>query len=201
MYSLETLFKAIDNSNIEKVKQVIKETPTLVSSVAKEPKELKGESPLQHAIKTSETEIANFLIDEGADVNYIGTGSIDNWELPVLHVAIKTAIQNSRFPRREADGPKNDGVLFQQHFDLLERILDEGADVHKVDSYGNLAIMRAVLDALNLDLSITDDELDEDLRLMFKLLVDHGCDIQERTETRKSVEEMFRNNVVMDYFE
>ena len=201
MNSLETLFKAIDNSNIEKVKQVIKETPALVASVAKSPKELEGESPLQHAIKSSEIEISNFLIDADADVNYIGTGTIDKWELPILHIAIKAAIQNSRFPRREADGPKNDGVLFQQHYDLLKRILEEGADVHKVDSYGNLPIMRAVLDALNLDLSITDDELDEDLRLIFKLLVDYGCDIQERTETRKSVEEMFRNNVVMDYFE
>lgn len=198
---METLFKAIDNSNIEKVKKDITDNPTLISSVAKEPKELEGESLLQHAIKSSEFDIANFLIDNGADVNYIGTGSLDKWELPILHVAIKTAIQNSRFPRREADGPKNDGVLFRNHFDLLKRILEEGADVHQVDSYGNLPIMRAVLDALNLDLSITDDELDEDIAEVFKLLVDHGCDVQERTESRKSVEEMFRNNVVMDYFE
>ena len=198
---METLFKAIDNSNVEKVKKDITDNPTLISSVANEPKELEGESLLQHAIKSSEFDIANFLIDQGADVNYIGTGSLDKWELPILHVAIKTAIQHSRFPRREADGPKNDGVLFQNHFDLLKRILEEGADVHQVDSYGNLPIMRAVLDALNLDLSITDDELDEDIAEVFKLLVDHGCDIQERTESRKSVEEMFRNNVVMDYFE
>ena len=198
---METLFKAIDNSNIEKVKQVITETPTLISTIATEPAELEGESLLQHAIKSSEIEIANFLIGQGADVNHIGTGSLDKWELPVLHVAISATIQHTRFPRREADGPKNDGVLFQQHFDILKRIIEEGADVHKVDSYGNLPIMRAVLDALNLDLSITDDELDEDLTEVFKYLVDHGCDVQERTETRKSVEEMFRNNVVMDYFE
>ena len=198
---METLFKAIDDSNIEKVKQVITETPTLISTVATEPEELEGESLLQHAIKSSEIDIANFLIDQGADVNYFGTGTLDKWELPILHVAISGAIQNTRFPRREADGPKNDGVLYQQHFDLLKRILEEGADVHKVDTYGNLPIMRAVLDALNLDLSITDDQLDEDLAEIFKLLVDHGCDVQERTDTRKSVEEMFRNNVVMDYFE
>lgn len=198
---METLFKAIENSDIDKVKELITETPSLISSVAQNPAELKGESPLQHAIKSSEFDIAHYLIDQGADVNYIGTGTLDNWEIPILHVAIKSAIQDTRFPRREADGPKNDGALFRKHFDLLKRILEEGADVHQVDSYGNLPIMRAVLDALNLDLSITDDELDEDLTEVFKLLIDHGCDLQEKTDTRRSVEEMFRNNVVMNYFE
>ena len=197
---LKLLFKAIDNSDIEKVKQIISEDPTLVSCVADMPQEIEGQSPLQVSIIKSECEIANYLIDQGADVNFIGAGALDEWKIPVLHVAIKAAIKNSRFPRRAADGPKNDGTLFNKHLDILKRLLDKGADINQVDSYGNLPIMRAVLDALNLDLSITDDELDEDIRSVFHLLQDYGADIQERTDNRKSVEEMFRNNVVIDYF-
>lgn len=187
-------------SDFESVKNSIKENPELVNQTATGTYDIEGKSPLQFAITRSEIEIAKFLLDHGADVNFVGSGSIDNWEIPILHVAIKKAIQNSRFPRREADGPKNDGVLFEQHMDLLKSILEKGANIKQLDSYGNLPIMRAVLDALNLDLSITDDELDEDIESIFALLTEYGADINERTETRKSVEEMFRNNEVLEYF-
>lgn len=197
---MKALFDAIKESDIEVVKNRIEEDSSLVNKVATEPEEVQGESPLQFAIRNDEIDIANYLIDQGADINFVGSGTIDEWRLPILHVSIKSTIKNSRFPRREADGPKNDGELFNKHYDLLKRILEEGANTSQVDSYGNLPIMRAVLDALNLDLSITDNELDEDLSQVFQLLTSHGCDLQERTDTRKSVKEMFRNNAVMDYF-
>ena len=197
---MQELFKAIRMSDLEIVKERIEKNPDLVNEVATGTFDIEGKSPLQFAITRSEIEIARYLLEKGADVNFVGSGSIDNWKIPILHVAINKTIQNSRFPRREADGPKNDGTLFNEHLKLLKLILDKGANINQLDSYGNLPIMRAVLDALNLDLSITDDELDEDIEEVFGLLVDYGADITQRTETRKSVEEMFRNNEVLDYF-
>ncbi len=197
---MQAIFKAIEDSDLSQVKAIIEDNPELVNVIASGNKKIEGKSPLQYAIDTDNCEIAHHLLDQGADIHFVGAASLDGWEMPILHVSIKATIRNSRFPRREVDGPKNDGVLFNEHLKLLERILKEGADVHQQDSYGNLPVMRAVLDALNLDLSITDDELDEDLETIFKLLLDYGCDLKERTETRKSVEEMFRNNVVLDYF-
>ena len=197
---MQELFKAIRMSDFDVVKESIENNPNLVNEVATGAFDIEGKSPLQFAITRSEIEIARYLIEKGADVNFVGLGSIDNWQIPILHVAINKTIQNSRFPRREADGPKNDGKLFNKHLELLDLILEKGADITQLDSYGNLPIMRAVLDALNLDLSITDDELDEDIEKIFSLLVSYGADITQRTQTRKSVEEMFRNNEVLEYF-
>lgn len=197
---MQAIFKAIKDSDLDQVKAIIEDNPEFVNTTATDDKRIVGKSPLQYAIETNNCEIAHYLIDHNADIHFIGPASLDGWEMPILHFAIKSTIRNSRFPRREADGPKNDGVLFNEHLKLLKRLLEEGADVHQQDSYGNLPIMRAVLDALNLDLSITDEELDEDLETIFALLVQHGCDLKERTKTRKSVEEMFRNNIVLDYF-
>ena len=157
-------------------------------------------SLVQVALSESACEIANLALDKLHDVNVMVNGSIEGWQLPLLHIAITSTLMNSRFPRPAAEGPKNDGSLFELHLAILKRIIAQGADMSAVDTYGNLPVMRAVLDALAIDLSITDDEFDEDVETVFSLLVDNGCDLKEKTQTRQSVLEMFRNNVVLTYF-
>ncbi len=120
--------------------------------------------------------------------------------MPLLHFAIKKTLMVSRYPRPAIQGPKNDGVLFQEHLEVLKRIIAMGANMSAQDTYGNLPIMRAVLDALAIDLSITDDEFDEDLEIVFALLIENGADPREKTSTRKAVVEMFKNNEVLSYF-
>ena len=126
--------------------------------------------------------------------------SLEGWEMPLLHFAIKKTLMVSRCPRPAIQGPKNDGVLFQEHLEVLKRIIAMGANMSAQDTYGNLPIMRAVLDALAIDLSITDDEFDEDLEIVFALLIENGADPREKTSTRKAVVEMFKNNEVLSYF-
>ena len=165
-------------------------------------KNLTGEdqvTALQLALKSCKHTVANALLDQIDDVNVLVDGELEGWKMPLLHYAITQTLSNSRFPRPAAEGPKNDGVIFNEQLNLLTRIIKMGADMHAVDSYGNLAIMRAVLDALGIDLGITDDEFDEDLETVFALLVENGADPKEKTKTRSSVVEMFRNNEVLSY--
>lgn len=175
----------IELNNIEAIQNLdISELPSLI----------------QVALSESACEIADIALNRLEDVNILVDGELEGWKLPLLHIAITSTLMNSRFPRPAAEGPKNDGSLFELHLAILKKIINMGANMSGEDTFGNLPVMRAVLDALAIDLGITDDEFDEDVETVFALLIDSGCDLQEKTETRKSVIEMFRNNVVLTYF-
>lgn len=52
------------------------------------PKKDDGQSPLQVALKNGAFDIADYLIDQGADLNFIEDASCCNeWRAPVLHDA------------------------------------------------------------------------------------------------------------------
>ncbi|QIK69764.1 ankyrin repeat domain-containing protein [Erysipelothrix sp. HDW6C] len=157
-------------------------------------------SLLQIALQNNNISVARILVEHKDNLNFNVPGVVENWELPILHVAIQQAMNASRFPRPEIDGPKNDGVLFNDYLRLLQEMFDQGADIHRQDSYGNLPIMRAVLDALNIDLGIVDEAFEDDLRAIFKLLIQNGASLREETSNRKSVRQMFTNNAVLTYF-
>jgi len=64
---MKKLFKSIRDREIETVKQIIEKQPELVNCIAKQlPKKDDGQSPLQVAFKTGNTDIAEYLIDMGA---------------------------------------------------------------------------------------------------------------------------------------
>ena len=76
---MKKLFTAIRASNLEMVRQVIEKKLALVNCVAKQPpKKDDGQSPLQVALKTGNIAIANYLLDMGADVNFIEDESCCN---------------------------------------------------------------------------------------------------------------------------
>lgn len=69
---MKKLFNAIRKSDIAEVKNIISNKPDLVNCIAKQPpKKDDGQSPLQVALKTGNFEIAEYLIDMGADLNYV----------------------------------------------------------------------------------------------------------------------------------
>lgn len=88
---MKKLFKAIRNNELELVKQLIENKPDLVNCVAKQPpKKDDGQSPLQVALKTGHFEIAEYLIEMGADLNFMEDISCCNsWRAPVIHDAIR----------------------------------------------------------------------------------------------------------------
>lgn len=69
---MEKLFDAIRKNNIELVKDLISSDASLVNSISVKGLEKdNGQSPLQVAIKTNNIDIANYLIDNNANVNFI----------------------------------------------------------------------------------------------------------------------------------
>ena len=96
---MKKLFTAIRQNDLETVKEIIEKKPELVNCVAKQPpKKDDGQSPLQVALKTEAFEIASYLIDNGANVNFIESEDCANlWRAPVIHDAINAAIMCSRY--------------------------------------------------------------------------------------------------------
>ena len=190
---MKKLFTAIRASDLEMVRQIIEKKPELVNCVAKKPpKKDDGQSPLQVALKTGNTAIANYLLDMGADVNFIEDETCCNaWRTPVLHDAINCAVMSCRWN-------KDDKYMGFREFStkersvealgVLKKMLDMGADVKALDSYGNSGLNRFALQAKQILPSynyvehregkdrIFTEELHEDLRSVLQALKDAGAD-------------------------
>ena len=190
---MKKLFTAIRASDLEMVRQIIEKKPGLVNCVAKKPpKKDDGQSPLQVALKTGNTAIANYLLDMGADVNFIEDETCCNaWRTPVLHDAINCAVMSCRWN-------KDDKYMGFREFStkersvealgVLKKMLDMGADVKALDSYGNSGLNRFALQAKQILPSynyvehregkdrIFTEELHEDLRSVLQALKDAGAD-------------------------
>ncbi|MBQ6456616.1 MAG: ankyrin repeat domain-containing protein [Mogibacterium sp.] len=190
---MKKLFTAIRSSDIETVRKIIEKKPTLVNCVAKQPpKKDDGQSPLQVALKTGNTAIADYLLDMGADVNFIEDESCcNNWRTPVLHDAINCAVM---FCRWNTDDKYMGFRVFSTKeraahaLGILKRMLDMGADVNALDSYGNSGLNRFALQAKQIlpafnyaehreeaDRIFT-EELHEDLRSVLNALKEAGAD-------------------------
>ena len=68
---MKKLFNAIRSENLDEVKAIIDKKPDLENCTAKQPpKKDDGQSPLQVALKTGAFDICDYLIDNGADLNF-----------------------------------------------------------------------------------------------------------------------------------
>ncbi len=99
---MKKLFKSIRSKDFEQVKEIINNKPDLVNCVAKQPpKKDDGQSPLQVALKTGAFDIADYLIDMGADLNFIeDTSCCNSWRIPVIQDAIIAAVMNCRWNKK-----------------------------------------------------------------------------------------------------
>lgn len=192
---MKKLFVAIRQGNMDTVKTLLQKKPELISCTAKQPpKKDHGQSPLQVAIKSGNFEIAEYLLDCNADVNFMEKESFYEWRMPVLQDAIIAAVISSRWNINDAMvGVQefNSKEKANASFRVLKRMIDMGADISCLDSYGNSCLVRAILDARQIlpsyyynddrvgnDRIITDN-LKKDLMRIFDLLIQKGADIHE----------------------
>ena len=91
---MKKLFTVIRQGKLDEVKRLIEKKPELVHCVSGPlPKKDHGQSPLQVALKTGKYEIADYLIEHGADVNFMEAEDDDpGLRAPVLFDAISAAI-------------------------------------------------------------------------------------------------------------
>ena len=192
---MRKLFKAIRHRELAVVQEILGKKPDLITYTSKQPpKKDDGQSLLQVSIKTGNFEIAEYLLDIGADVNFIEKESCNTWNMPVIQDAIMAAVWCSRFMRLSAGKEwqlYNTKEKSDQAYNLLKRMFELGADIRGLDSHGNSCITRAVLDARqvlpvysHVEKKITgntpiNDELREELTRIFALLYAQGADIRD----------------------
>lgn len=182
---MKKLFTSIRNKDLTNVKSILEDKPSLITAVSTgAPKKDIGQSPLQIALKSSSTEIINYLLDKGADVNFIESEEIQTWRCPAIHDAINRAIMSSRWNVNHSDELEvfNTEKAANEAFDILKRIITLGADVNAKDSYGNSCLNRACLQAKqilptkNSNDRVLTKELKADISRIFKLLIKNGAD-------------------------
>ena len=184
---MKKLFTAIQKNDHAMVAALLDKSPELIRCVHQgNPKKFDGQSPLQVALKTADTQMVELLLVYRPDVNFMETEPCANdWRAPVLHDAIDRAIMATRWNVRRPDGLEvfNTQTQADEAFGILQRLVELGADVNGKDSYGNACMDRACLQARQIlprpnsdDRALT-DELRNDLSRIFALLKLSGADM------------------------
>jgi hypothetical protein len=178
---IKAFFKAIRDRDLAAVTTLVQSDKAYLSACNfAPPKKDDGQSGLQVAFKTGNFEIAQFLIDEGADVNFIEQSEVNEWRAPVLHDCIRATVFNSYTMRKDTG-------RFDRAFSILTLMLDKKADPNAMDSYGNNCLMRVFLDARQMidtpAVDFTDDILLKQLRSVFGVLVKAGADVNQGSES------------------
>lgn len=198
---MKKLFTAIKKSNIKTVSQIIEKNPELVNCVSENlTKRDEGQSPLQIALKTENTAIANYLLDMGADVNFIANEKTPKRE-PVIHDAIKYAVRSCRWNENDEHMGLRERSTKEKSveaFGILKKMLDMGADVKVLDFYGYSGLgcfvcqAKRILPTYNYaeereeNDRIFTTEVHEDLKNVLKALKDAGADLSELDEFREA---------------
>ena len=196
------LFAAIRRGDFQKVRAMCEAEPGLVNAVApKKPIDSTYFSPLQVALSAGwirqvnwhtwvnwKKEIARYLLERGADVNYCPADTHGKVDDPVLHSAVINAAWN--LPRTFLRRNLKNGVLLgswneihtaeesDAAFAFLESMLERGADPNLCHRDGRNALFEAVGGCAfaydNAD--VKTPELKAHIQRMIALLTDAGAD-------------------------
>ena len=148
---MKKLFTAIQKNDHGTVAALLDKSSELIGCVHQgNPKKFDGQSPLQVALKTADTQTVELLLTYQPDVNFMEQEPCANdWRAPVLHDAINRAIMATRWNVRRTDGLEvfNTQAQADEAFTILKKLIELGADVNAQDSYGNAGMDRACLQA------------------------------------------------------
>lgn len=174
---MKKLFNAIRHGDLDEVKSILEKNPEAISSVASPPpKKDIGQSPLQVAVKIGEFDIAYYLMQHGADVDFMEEEAEGvTWRMPILHDAIRTAFISLCY-RDEDSSAKG--------LELMRELLKRGADPNKKASNTFAALDECVSRANDIldNQSIYPDvqEVAEArLEAALDLLTEYGADFKE----------------------
>ena len=217
---MKKLFLAIRHNDLQQVKDMISKKPDLVHCTAKQPpKKDDGQSPLQVALKTGNFEIADYLLEMGADPNFMESKDCccNEWRAPALHDAICAAVMESRWSVQRG-GWGGEPVYYEvmskpevtEHaYLVLERMISLGGDVNKLDSLGGNSIWRFFLEASHIiprydedPIYLFSEEVHSDLLRILKLLKSSGARFDVvRPDSAETVKDFFNKGATKTLLE
>jgi hypothetical protein len=113
--------------------------------------------------------------------------ALNEWRTPVLHDALRAAAFTAR------DGKSTGSDKFETALGLVRKMLSMGVNPNAVDSYGNSALLRALMDSrqrLSVEpgfpTKVANEMLNRDLREILQTLIRAGADIQASSPQRES---------------
>lgn len=194
---MKKLFNAIRHGDFDGVKEILENYPESVNEAATPPpKKDKNLSPLQVALKIGEFDIAKYLIEHGADVNYMEPKDENEeyeWRMPVIQDAIRAVFFQYGGITAKLEAAEKAAEIVR---DLLER----GADPNVVSwmtvvKFGEAktnpdvdAIGACISNAAGFIISDRDPELSdvvsEKLTCLLDLLLEYGADIENWADRR-----------------
>lgn len=174
---MKKLFKAIRQGDLHEVIAILAKNPEAISSIAvPPPKKDIGQSPLQVAVKTEQFAIAYYLIEQGADVNFMEAEAEGvTMPTPILLDAIRTMFQALCY--KEIENSK-------KMLELVKELLKRGADPNKRD-FNTFAALDECVAVAN---SILDNQgaypavqeiTEKQLEAALDLLLEYGADFSE----------------------
>ena len=179
----------------------------------KKPADTKGMPPLQAALATGwHKEIAWYLLEHGADVNYIEG---KEWKQPqtdpAFFDAAQAAIYNARRYERDKETEEYKLVHSKEDadeaFEFLKAVIEHGADLKKTDYYNNGVISRVLFAANDVyphpryPGRRRSAEQDEDLLRIFNYLIEQGAEKETISLfAKKSTSEIYKDEPIWELF-
>jgi len=194
--TMQKTFQLLRRGDIEGVRQILDKKPEEVNAVSGDkPKRDQGQSLLQVAIKSGHLDIADLLIDRGADLNFIEEPTeLNPFCQPVLQTAGGRAVFDCRRMIKRWNGQYemySSKEKADRSFKVFEKMLELGADISQKDSHGGTLLQNNVL--------IT-DELRHDLNRIYDLLIRYGVTADEIAVYQKiPLKELYQDSPTMEF--
>jgi len=178
-------FKSIRDFENKVVKDIVTSSEEFLHITRPDlPKKDSGQTGLIVAYKVANFEIANYLVEKGADVNFHQNNRPDDFTMPALHHCIMATIFQCNTMQKK-------NINFLTAIESLKLILNKNADPNSIDSHGNSCLMRAFLDSKQMidhpNFSVENRTLDE-LRGVFEVLISKGASIEYFNDKREKLE-------------
>ena len=214
---MQKTFQLLRRGDLEAIRQILDKKPEEVNAVSGDkPKRDRGQSLLQVAIKSGHLDIADLLIDRGADLNFIEEPTeLNPFCQPVIQTAGGRAVFDCRRMIKRWNGQYemySSKEKADQSFKVFKKMLELGADISQKDSHGGTLLQNILRETKEVlpsyywktketsDNILITDELRHDLNRIYDLLIRYGVTSEEISAYHKiPLKELYQNSPTMEF--
>ena len=214
---MQKTFQLLRRGDIEGIRQILDKKPEEVNAISGDkPKRDQGQSLLQVAIKSGHLDIADLLIDRGADLNFIEEPTeLNPFCQPVIQTAGGRAVFDCRRMIKRWNGQYemySSKEKADQSFKVFKKMLELGADISQKDSHRGTLLQTILIETKEVlpsyywktketsDNVLITDELRHDLNRIYDLLIRYGVTSEEISAYHKiPLKELYQDSPTMEF--